>query len=230
MQKIMFVAWLVGSFFTPTWSTFAADLPFGLALGMSPDKISAIQSGALELDSTKAIMGRGTNCVDHFLAGDGYPSSDEKKYKESVSDFVKRVDVFPDLDVSLYQVDLSGQDTTYKDVCLGFASSELVFLEVPNSSIPDMTAVLASIDSKFKRTETQEIMSSPYHSYIWQASGIEVSLRKANMFSSLYALMGTSLMANRLRYVKMGHDDSMGEKLTALFLKKGLKRKKSSDF
>ena len=231
MRKMMLGVALVGSLLFPTLSTFAADLPFGLAMGMSPDKIPAIQSGALKLDSTKSIMGNGTNCVDHFLAEDGYPSWDSKKYKESVSDFVQRADVFPGLDVSLYQVDISGKDATYKGVCLGFVSSRLTFVQVPRSSIPDIKAVISSLDNKFKRTKTNDDLLFPAYEYIWQSvSGVEVSYKEPNSFHSLYSLIANDLGSNRLRYSKIGHDNSIGKKLKDLYLKKGMKRKKSKDF
>ena len=209
----------------------AANLPFGLTMGMKIDKIAPISGGAKKLSSTDSIMGRGTNCVDHFLTGDdSYPSSDSKVFTESVVDFVQRQDVFSDLNVSLYQADIKGTDATYNNVCLGFVNSKLTFLQIPKNSIPDIKAVISSLDKKFTKIESYD-RALPYQGYVWKnAYDITISYQEPNIFNDLYALIADDLGYNRLRYVKTDYHTDILTKLEELFLKKGLKRKKSSDF
>lgn len=211
----------------------AANLPFGLTMGMKIDKIALISGGAKKLSSTDSIMGRGTNCVDHFLEGnDSYPSSDLKVFTESVVDFVQRQDVFSDLNVSLYQADIKGNDATYDNVCLGFVNSKLTFLQIPRNSIPDVRAAIASIDKKFRKIEEPDrFLRLPYIGYVWKNSeDITISYMEPNSLSDMYPLIADDLGYNRLRYVKTDYHKDILRKLEELFLKRGLKRKKSSDF
>lgn len=209
---------------------FASDLPFGLSMGMAEADIPALSKRPTALSSTQSIMGSGTNCVDHFLAGGSYPSSDSKKFKESVSEYIKRVDVFPDLNAKLYEVDVAGSDSTYRKVCFGFVKGQLVFLQIPTSSISDNKGVEAAIASKFQEKKRQQDMQFPASEIVWENADVIVTWTAANPLHRFYALTGRDLGSNRLRYARKGYAEALRSQLVALHEVKSPKVEPKKEF
>jgi len=209
----------------------AGEFPFNLSTDMKIDEVGLLRDGtAKSLRSTEPKTRLGKDCIESFLTGDVELYSTDITGREPIAKFIRRQDVFEELDAKLFEVDVVGSDSIYKGVCLGFVSSQLVFLQIPSSSLRDVEGVKSTIEGKYKLVNRREDFMFPVYSSTWAAGDVTVSLEQANSLHSMFSLFGQDLGRNRLRYAKNGYAGALYSRLKDLYSERAEKLPAKKDF